>query len=166
MYLLQVRWSIHACFVSIPEQFAWSPDAWCMYNVTHTSWNLNNFDIVALLSCTGLILVIFPFQICLGLAVMRMLYAWFLIRSQILQLFFIVRRMLYARLHLIIFLTFLIYNSQILALIRQKLLYKELQEKNPKENLHPTMCFSSLELDMLIFSCILYFNTWFVLPWL
>ena len=130
-----------------------------MYDVTHTSGYLNNFDMFALLSSTGLILVICPFQIYLSFAVMRMLYAWFLIRSQILQLFFIVRRMLYARLHLIIFLTFLIYNSQILALIRQKLLYKELQEKNPKENLHPTMCFSSLELDMLIFSCILYFNT-------
>ena len=65
---------------------------------------------------------------------MRMLYAWFLIRSKILQLFFIVRRMLYARLHLIIFLAFLIYNTQILAFIRQKLVYKELQENNPKEN--------------------------------
>ena len=74
---------------------------------------------------------------------MRMLYAWFLIRSQILQLFFIVRRMLYAQIHLIIFLTFLIYNPQILAFIRQKLVYKELQEKNPNENPHPphpTMC--------------------------
>ncbi|XP_044435596.1 uncharacterized protein [Triticum aestivum] len=48
--------------------------------------------------------------------------------------------------------------AMILASIRQKFLYKELQEKTPKENLHPTMCFSSLDLDMLIFSCILYFN--------
>ena len=74
---------------------------------------------------------------------MRMLYAWFLIRSKIMQLFFIVRRMLYARLHLIIFLTFMIYNPQILCFIHQKLVCKELQEKNPNENPHPphpTMC--------------------------
>jgi len=32
---------------------------------------------------------------------------------------------------------------------------QELQEKNPEENPHPAMCFSSLELVMLIFSGIL-----------
>ena len=37
----------------------------------------------------------------------------------------------------------MIYNPQILGFIRQKLVYKELQEKNPNENPHPphpTMC--------------------------
>ena len=39
-------------------------------------------------------------------AVMRMLYAWFPVKSKVLQQIFIVMRILYSRIHLIMFLTF------------------------------------------------------------
>ena len=68
---------------------------------------LNNMLLICcyiLTKCMGWYLSFALLQIYRSFAVMRMLYARFLIRSQLQQLFFIVRRMLYARLHLISFL--------------------------------------------------------------
>ena len=69
-----------------------------------------------------------------------MLYGRFLVRSKILQQFFILMRILDAWIHLFRFLSFLIYYLQMLAFI-QKFGVQELQEEESQRKPAPSNVF-------------------------